>query len=75
MKKLSSLLLVMLIVISAVSVGMTAYAQTEDDFPCGGVVEELDVEILYSPILNRIAFTGCPSIAGTVLKIEYYDMR
>ena len=73
MKKLSSLLLVMLMVISAVSVGMTAYAQTEDDFPCGGVVEELDVEIFYSPILNRIAFSGCPSIAGTVLKIAYYD--
>ncbi len=73
MKKLASLLLVVLMVISALSVGITAYAQSEDDFPCGGVVEELDVEILYSPILNRIAFSGCPSISGTVLKITYHD--
>lgn len=64
---------VVMLVVSLLSVGVNAYAEDEADFPCGGVVEELEVEILYSPILNRIAFSGCSSIEGTVLRITYHD--
>lgn len=73
MKKLCLMLAVVFFITSFMSIGVIAQAETEDDFPCGGVVEMLEVEILYSPILNRIAFSGCTSIEGTVLRITYHD--
>lgn len=47
-------------------------AFAEDDFPCGGVIENVDVKILYSPLRSRIAYGDFGlSFSGMVLKITY----
>lgn len=66
-KKTIALILTVFVLLSAFT---PAFA--EDDFPCGGVIEEVDVKILYSPLKSRIAYGDFGlSFSGMVLKITY----
>ena len=73
-KKLFSLLLIFSIVISCFSLmPSTAYAENEE-WPCGGTVEIIEIKVLYTPISNLINISETkPSLEGTVLKITYPD--
>lgn len=65
---------ILVFILTFTSVGlMNAYAtDDEPDFPCGGVIEEVDVKILYAPLTSRVVIGGFgPVITGTVLKITY----
>ena len=65
---------ILVFVLTFISTGlMNAYAtDDEPDFPCGGVIEEVDVKILYAPMTSRVVIGGFgPVITGTVLKITY----
>lgn len=69
--KAAALILIMATVFSFTSPGFAASAE-EADFPCGGVIEEVDVKILYAPPTSRVVIGGFgPVITGTVLKIIY----
>ncbi len=56
------------------TVYVSASHEDEPEFPCGGVIEMVDVKILYSPLTNLIS-TGDfePEIEETVLLITYPD--
>lgn len=71
--KTESLVLVLTVILTSVfALAASAEDATENDFPCGGVIEEVDVEILYAPPTSRIAIGGFgPIITGTVLKVTY----
>ncbi len=74
--KISALLLIVAIVLSSIVMSVTAYAEIEEEpeFPCGGVIEEVDIKILYTPISNLISISETePTLTGTVLKITYPD--
>lgn len=73
--KTTSLVLVLVIVLtSAFSIAASAEDDSEIDFPCGGVIEEVEAEILYAPLASRIVIGGFgPVITGTVLKVTYPD--
>ncbi|MBQ2847241.1 MAG: hypothetical protein IJE74_03190 [Clostridia bacterium] len=74
--KISALLLILAIILSSISMSITAYAEIEEDpkFPCGGVIEEIKVRILYTPLSNLISISETePTLTGTVLKITYPD--
>ncbi len=76
MKTKSALLLIVAIVLSSIAMSVTAYAEVEEEpeYPCGGVIEEVDVKILYTPISNLISISDTePTLTGTVLKITYHD--
>lgn len=61
-----------IILTSAFSISASAEGDSEPEFPCGGVIEEVDVKILYAPISNRIVIGGFgPILTGTVLKVTY----
>lgn len=71
--KAAALILIMATVFSFTSPGFAASAE-EADFPCGGVIEEVDVKILYAPLTSRVIIGGVgPILTGTVLKITYPD--
>ena len=74
--KISALLLIAAIILSSISMSVTAYAEIEEEpeYPCGGVIEEVDIKILYTPISNLIRISETePTLTGTVLKITYPD--
>lgn len=76
MKKLllKTFSVILVFVLTFTSAGLiNAYAtDDEPDFPCGGVIEEVDVKILYAPPTSRVVIGGFgPVITGTVLKITY----
>ena len=78
MKKflLKTVSLILVLILSFVSAGMlNAYAaDDEPEFPCGGVIEEVDVKILYAPLTSRVVIGRFgPVITGTVLKVTYPD--
>lgn len=78
MKKLllRAISVILVFVLSFTSAGLPSAfaADDEPEFPCGGVIEEVDVKILYAPLMNRIAIGGYgPILTGTVLKVTYPD--
>lgn len=78
MKKLllKTVSLILVLILSFVSAGMlNAYAADEEpEFPCGGVIEEVDVKILYAPLTSRVVIGRFgPVITGTVIKVTYPD--
>ncbi len=78
MKKLllRAISVILVFVLSFTSAGLLSAfaADDEPEFPCGGVIEEVDVKILYTPLMNRIAIGGYgPILTGTVLKVTYPD--
>lgn len=72
-KKLLALSLILSIVFSVML--STAYAEnTQEDLPCGGAIELVDIKVLFTPISNLISISETkPSLTGTVLKITYPD--
>lgn len=69
--KASAWIMIFATVFSLTLTGFVASAE-ESDLPCGGVVEEVDVKILYAPPTSRVVIGGFgPVITGTVLKIIY----
>lgn len=78
MKKLllRAISVILVFVLSFTSAGLLSASAADDEpeFPCGGVIEEVDVKILYAPLMNRIVIGGYgPILTGTVLKITYPD--
>lgn len=46
--------------------------EEEIDFPCGGVIEEVGVDILLAPLSSKIVIGDCnPIIEDIILKITY----
>lgn len=69
--KATAWIMIFATVFSFTLTGFTVSAE-EPDFPCGGVIEEVDVKILYAPLTSRVVISGFgPVITGTVLKITY----
>lgn len=69
--KASAWIMIFATVFSLTLTGFVASAE-ESDLPCGGVIEEVDVKILYAPPTSRVVIGGFgPVITGTVLKIIY----
>ena len=68
---------ILVFALSSASAGLFctgAAAEEENDFPCGGVIEKVDVKILYAPLMNRVVIGGHgPILTGTVLKVTYPD--
>ena len=65
---------ILVFVLTFNSAGLMNASATDDepDFPCGGVIEEVDVKILYAPPISRVVVGGFgPVITGTVLKVTY----
>lgn len=78
MKKLllRSISVILVFVLTFTSAGLLSASATDDepDFPCGGVIEEVEVKILYAPLISRVVIGGFgPIITGTVLKVTYPD--
>ncbi len=74
MKKLSLLFAVVILFVSVFSVSASAATEEEPDLPCGGVVEKIDVSVIYIPFKGRFLFGNTTSeITGTVLKVTYPD--
>ena len=69
--KASAWIMIFATVFTLTLTGFVASAE-ESDLPCGGVIEEVDVKILYAPPTSRVVIGGFgPVITGTVLKIIY----
>lgn len=69
--KASAWIMIFATVFSLTLTGFVASAE-ESDLPCGGVIEEVDVKILYAPPTSRVVIGGFgPVITGTVLKTIY----
>lgn len=74
LKTVSLVMALAIIFTSAFALAASAEDVAENDFPCGGVIEEVDVEILYAPLTSRIVIGGFgPVITGTVFKVTYLD--
>lgn len=76
LKKTLSLILSAAILLCSFTMAFAASYEPEEEieFPCGGVVEAVDVKILYSPISSRILIGNYePDLEGTVLLITYPD--
>lgn len=77
MKKifLKTFCIILVFVLTFTSAGLlNAAADSEPDYPCGGVIEKVDVKILYAPLKSRVVIGGFgPIITGTVLKVTYSD--
>ncbi len=74
MKKFKKIitLIMALIICFAPFVSVFADTDEEPDFPCGGVIEEVKVQILYAPIESLIVFGDSElELSGVVLKITY----
>lgn len=76
MKKnfLKALSLILVFMLTFISMGLlNAWAADEEpEFPCGGVIEDVDVKVIYTPLSNRVVIGGFgPVLTGTVLKITY----
>lgn len=70
-KKVITLLLAVVICFAAF---VTAFAETDEefDFPCGGVIEMVQVKILYAPIKSLVVYGDSElELSGIVLKITY----
>jgi len=51
-----------------------AAAEEENNFPCGGVIEQVDMKIIYLPLYSRVVIGNFgPVLTGTVLKVTYPD--
>lgn len=73
---LNAVSVILVFVLSFTSVGLlgASAADDEHEFPCGGVIEEVDVKILYAPLTSRVVIDGYgPILTGTVLKVTYPD--
>ena len=69
--KMFSLILVFILTFTS-TVLLAGATDDEPEFPCGGVIEEVDVKILYAPLTSRVVIGGFgPVLTGTVLKITY----
>lgn len=65
---------ILVFVLTFTSAGLMNASATDDEpeFPCGGVIEEVDVKILYAPPIRRVVIGGFgPIITGTALKVTY----
>ena len=70
LKAVSLILVFMLTFTSAVL--FAGASDDEPDYPCGGVIEEVDVKVVYAPLPNRVVIGGFgPVLTGTVLRITY----
>ncbi len=79
-KKLLSLILSVAIILCSFTTVFATSSKTNDEpeddieFPCGGVIEMVDVKILYSPLSSRILIGDYePDLEGIVLSITYPD--
>ena len=79
-KKILSLILSAAIIVcsftTAFAVSSEANYENEDEpeFPCGGVIEMVDIKILYSPLSSRILIGNYePELDGIVLLLTYPD--
>ena len=79
-KKLLSIILSMAIVLCSFTTAFATPSKVNDDpeddieFPCGGVIEMVDVKILYAPLSSRILIGDYePDLEGIVLLITYPD--
>lgn len=73
---LKAVSVIMVLVLSFTLVGLlnASAVDNEPDFPCGGVIEEVDVKILFSPPTSRVVIGRFgPVLTGTVLKVTYPD--
>ena len=77
-KKLLSFVISASIILCSFTTAFALSAQTnytsedEPEFPCGGVIEAVDVKILYSPLSSRISIGNYePNLEGIVLLITY----
>lgn len=50
MKKICLIIAFVMIFVSLASIGASAETVNDPDFPCGGVIEMVDVDILYVPL-------------------------
>lgn len=80
LKKLLSLILSATILLCSFTTGFAVSTETnyesedEIDFPCGGVIEMVEIKFLYSPLSSRILIGNYePDLEGTVLLITYPD--
>ena len=73
MKKLCFVVAVVILLTSTLC--FNSYASVdESDFPCGGVIELVEVELSRVPLWSRFSFGDSkPDLSGTVLEITYYD--
>lgn len=75
-KRIFAFSLVLSIVFLCISaIPSVAYAEnTQEDLPCGGAIELVDIKVLFTPISNLIRISETkPSLTGTVLKVTYPD--
>lgn len=76
LKKILSLILSAVILLCSFTTAFAASYEPEEEieFPCGGVIEAVDIKILYSPISSRILIGNYePDLEGIVLLITYPD--
>ena len=72
MKKFCCILITLLLFASFITVYAGASDEDEPEFPCGGVIEGVEIEILYSPLSSRILIGDYkPDFEGTVFLITY----
>lgn len=72
--KMFSVILVFVLTFTSAGLMNASATDDEPEFPCGGVIEEVDVKILYAPLTSRVVIGGFgPIITGTVIKVTYPD--
>lgn len=74
MKKICYILTTLLLLVSFMTVYAGAFQEDDIEFPCGGVIEMVDVKILCSPLSSRISIGDYePELEGIVILITYPD--
>ncbi len=72
--KILSVIVVFVLTFTSVGLLNAFAADDEPEFPCGGVIEEVEVKILFLPPTSRVVIGKFgPIITGTVLKVTYPD--
>ncbi|MBO5409911.1 MAG: hypothetical protein J6A60_01475 [Clostridia bacterium] len=70
--KMFSVILVFVLTFTSARLLNASATDDEPEFPCGGVVEEVEVKIFYAPLISRVVIGGFgPVLTGTVLRITY----
>lgn len=74
MKKICLIIAFVMIFVSLASIGASAENVNDPDFPCGGVIEMVDVDILYVPLKSYLTGDNIEDkLTGAKVRITYPD--